>query len=72
MNEIFVQLRDSVIDGQAKVVEQQITQALEGGMDPGSLLTEGLIAAMHEVGQRFEAGEFFVPEMLFAARPWTT
>jgi 5-methyltetrahydrofolate--homocysteine methyltransferase len=32
------------------------------------ILNEGLIAAMAEVGKRFEEGECYVPEMLVAAR----
>ena len=37
-------------------------------MPAGEILQEGLIAAMGEVGRLFESGEFFVPEMLVAAR----
>jgi 5-methyltetrahydrofolate--homocysteine methyltransferase len=38
------------------------------GIKPDQILNEGLIAAMTEVGARFERGEFYVPEILFAAR----
>ena len=45
------------------------TQAeLDGGTDIGTILNDGLISAMDEVGERFSAGELFVPEMLMAAR----
>ena len=45
------------------------TQAeLDGGTDIGSILNDGLISAMDEVGERFSAGELFVPEMLMAAQ----
>ena len=41
------------------------TQAeLDGGTDIGAILNDGLISAMDEVGERFSAGELFVPEML--------
>jgi 5-methyltetrahydrofolate--homocysteine methyltransferase len=42
--------------------------ALANGGTPETILKEGLIAAMDEVGQRFEQGDFFVPEMLVSAR----
>jgi len=39
---------------------------------PEVILKEALISAMDEVGKRFEAGDFFVPEMLIAARAMKT
>jgi methanogenic corrinoid protein MtbC1 len=45
------------------------TQAeMDGGTDIGAILNDGLISAMDEVGERFSAGELFVPEMLMAAQ----
>ena len=45
------------------------TQAeLDAGTEIGSILNDGLISAMDEVGERFSAGELFVPEMLMAAQ----
>jgi len=45
------------------------TQAeLDGGTDIGTILNDGLISAMDEVGERFSSGELFVPEMLMAAQ----
>ena len=37
-------------------------------MDPGTLLYDALIPSLEEVGARFERGDYFVPEMLIAAR----
>lgn len=58
----------NVVDGQNQRVEEEVRSALDSGIDPGIILNKGLIAAMGEVGKRFEAGDFFVPEMLIAAR----
>ena len=58
----------NVIDGQAPAVEAGVKAALAEGIKPDVILTKALIAAMDEVGSRFEAGDFFVPEMLIAAR----
>jgi 5-methyltetrahydrofolate--homocysteine methyltransferase len=45
------------------------TQAeLDAGTDIQSILNDGLIAAMDDVGEKFSAGELFVPEMLMAAQ----
>ncbi len=61
-------LRQNVIDGNAPETQDLVKQALAEGLAPEKILNEGLIAAMAEVGRLFEAGEFFVPEMLISAR----
>jgi 5-methyltetrahydrofolate--homocysteine methyltransferase len=58
----------NVIKGDAAGVTGGVRRALEAGCDPGDILNGAMIAAMAEVGRRFEAQEFFVPEMLIAAR----
>jgi 5-methyltetrahydrofolate--homocysteine methyltransferase len=45
-----------------------VQAALDAQIDPGIILNEGMISAMQEVGRLFEEGEYFVPEMLIAAR----
>lgn len=58
----------NVIDGQASEVEGGVKAALAANIGAEEILKNALIAAMSEVGQRFEAGDMFVPEMLIAAR----
>jgi len=58
----------NVTEGNAEDVEAGVQAALETGVSSEEILNKALIAAMDEVGQRFEAGDFFVPEMLIAAR----
>ncbi len=58
----------NVIKGQAQAVEAGVKNEIDAGTPPEQILNDGLIAAMDEVGSRFEKGEFFVPEMLIAAR----
>lgn len=65
---VLEELREAVKDGQAKVAVAKATEGLAQGIPAGTLLQEGLIAAMQEVGQLYEEGEIFVPEMLVAAR----
>ncbi len=57
-----------VTEGNTADVEVGVQAALYSGVPPEEILNRALIAAMDEVGQRFEAGDFFVPEMLIAAR----
>jgi 5-methyltetrahydrofolate--homocysteine methyltransferase len=65
---LLEEIRDSVIQGQGKVAAAKVKQGLEEGLKPDVILNEGLIPAMRQVGQLFEEGECFVPEMLIAAR----
>ena len=65
------ELREAVVDGQAKVAVAKVTEALAEGTDAGTVLREGLIAGMAQVGKLYEDGEVFVPEMLVAARAMT-
>ncbi|MGA2820962.1 MAG: corrinoid protein [Anaerolineales bacterium] len=62
------QIAEAVIGGKAAATQQEVKNALQAGIKPEQILSEGLIAAMSEVGARFERGEFYVPEMLIAAR----
>jgi 5-methyltetrahydrofolate--homocysteine methyltransferase len=59
---------ENVIEGQADQVVSGVRSALDAGVDAGVILNQALIAAMDEVGARFEDGDFFVPEMLISAR----
>ena len=61
-------LRRSVVEGRAADVERFIQEGLAQSVPVGALLSDGLIAAMSEVGCEFDRGEFYVPEMLVSAR----
>ncbi len=65
---VLDELREAVIDGQAKLAVAAATQGLEQGIPAEVLLQDGLIAAMREVGRLFEENEIYVPEMLVSAR----
>jgi len=72
MDPIIQSLQESVINGQRTEVESLVRKALEAKLPPEEILNTGLIAAMKEVGARFEAGDYYVPEMLIAARAMQT
>jgi len=58
----------AVLEGDRQTVTDSIQEALAAGTNPEVILKEGMIAAMTEVGALFEAGEYYVPEMLISAR----
>jgi 5-methyltetrahydrofolate--homocysteine methyltransferase len=57
-----------VLEGDAPGVEAGVNKAIGEGLTAETILKQGLISAMDQVGKLYEAGEFFVPEMLVAAR----
>ena len=61
-------LTEAVVAGQAPKAKELTAKALEAGVSPGEILQKGLIPGMAEVGRRFECREFYVPELLIAAR----
>jgi methylmalonyl-CoA mutase cobalamin-binding domain/chain len=66
--EIIQGLYDDTLVGNAPSVKALVEQGLEDGMDPSVMLYDALIPSLEEVGARFERGDYFVPEMLIAAR----
>jgi len=57
-----------VESGKVKLIEGLVQEALDAGEDPNAILNEGMIAAMGNVGAKFQANEIFVPEMLVSAK----
>ena len=49
-------------------VKELVQAAVDEGVDVGKILNEGLIAGMAVVGAKFKKNEFYVPEVLIAAR----
>jgi len=66
--EILKGLYDNTLIGNAPEVKQLTETGVADGLDPESMLYDALIPSLEEVGARFERGDFFVPEMLIAAR----
>lgn len=66
------ELYDAILTGNAKKAEEVTKAALEANVDPSELLGKYMVPAMDEVGKRFECNEYFVPELLIAARAMKT
>ena len=67
-DEVLQMLYDETLVGNAPAVKKGVEDGLADGMDPEKMLYDALIPSLEEVGARFERGDFFVPEMLIAAR----
>ncbi|MGB0093197.1 MAG: corrinoid protein [Solirubrobacteraceae bacterium] len=66
--EILQLLYDETLVGNAPAVTDGVREGLDQGLQPERMLYDALIPSLEEVGARFERGDYFVPEMLIAAR----
>ncbi len=64
----FGGLYDAILNGDQKTSVALTKQALEEGVEPLDIIHRYMIPAMDEAGKRFECEDFFVPELLLAAR----
>jgi 5-methyltetrahydrofolate--homocysteine methyltransferase len=65
---ILEQLADAIINGKRDDAKSLTERALTDKIDAKRILDEGLIKGMGVVGEKFKANEFYVPELLVAAR----
>lgn len=61
-------LYEAVLKGDAATARAVTEQALAAGIEPFRVVNDFMVPAMDEVGRRFECSEYFVPELLLAAR----
>jgi 5-methyltetrahydrofolate--homocysteine methyltransferase len=64
----LTKLHDAILKGDAGGAKAAVQEALAAGADPLDIVTKAVSPAMGEVGRRFACGEYFVPELLIAAR----
>lgn len=71
MSEAIETIRNWVIKGKKADAIAATQAALAAGVDPAAIMKDGLIGAMSVVGQKYSSGEFFLPQMMIAARVMT-
>ncbi|MBN2357257.1 corrinoid protein [candidate division KSB1 bacterium] len=65
---LLQELCENVIAGNAPKCEALTADALDSGLSAADVLNDGLVAGMNVVGEKFKNNEFYVPEVLIAAR----
>ena len=66
--DILEKIREAIIDISPSLCEKLTREALDGGITAKSILDNALVPGMDEVGRLFREGEYFVPEVLVAAK----
>ncbi len=68
MSEQIQAIYQAVMSGAMAATSGKVQDAIDAGLAADTILKEGLIAPMGEIGRLFEAGEVYVPEMLISAK----
>src|SRR5512145_3028799 len=66
-NNLFAQLSQSLVDGDPDATVELTRQALAAGIEPMAVVREGLMPGMQIVGENFQCGEYFLPDLIIAA-----
>ncbi len=64
---LFAAIAENVVEMEDETVEELCQQALGEGIDAAETINEGLIPGMDKVGDLYESGEYFLPEVLTAS-----
>jgi methylmalonyl-CoA mutase cobalamin-binding domain/chain len=59
-------LRDAVLNMDYAAMEKAATEAMAAGADPLRAILEGMSPAMAVIGEKFQSGEYFLPELIVA------
>jgi methanogenic corrinoid protein MtbC1 len=63
---IYEKLNDAVLWGEEEDAEELAQQALDAGANPKSVIKDGMSPGVQEAGEKFNEGEFFLPELMLA------
>jgi monomethylamine corrinoid protein len=66
--EIFDKLRDAIVTQNVSGVAQLTREALDAGVPPLDVINKGLSVGMKIVGDKFEAAEFFLPQIMMSGK----
>ena len=67
-DEVFRVIQDDVLKGNHIEIKRHAREMLDKGMNAQEILQRGMISAMEVIGERFKAGDVFIPEVLLSAR----
>ena len=63
---LFELMKQSIIDGDPDKAKELSSRALSEGMNPLEAINQGFVQGLHAVGEQFEQGEMFLPDLVLA------
>lgn len=67
-DEVFKVIQDDVVKGNHIEIKGHAQEMLDKGVNARDVLQRGMISAMEMIGEKFRAGDVFIPEVLLSAR----
>ncbi len=64
--EQFNAMRQSIVDGAPESARESANQALALGIDPLDAINKGFVAGLNSIGEQFNRGEVFLPDLVMA------
>jgi len=65
--DLLARITKSIVEGEPDGTVRLTRQALEAGLEPMTIIDEGLMPGMDIVGEKFSSGEYFLPHLIIAA-----
>jgi trimethylamine corrinoid protein len=67
-DDFYTQAAQSIVDADRDAATQIAKDALAAGISPSDIMQQGFVAGIAEVGELFESGELFLPELMMSAQ----
>src|SRR5665648_1062000 len=67
MADIYREAAESIVSSDRAAAEAVAQRALDQGIAPGDIMAKGFVKGIQEVGELFESGELFLPELMMSA-----
>ena len=64
----LMNLKEAIVNGKLEEAKAIVNEALEAGVDEQEIINNYLIKGMEEIGERFDQGKAFVPNLLLATK----
>lgn len=67
-NDLLARITNSLVDGDPELTVAMTREALAAGTEPLAIIESGLVPGMRIVGEKFSCGEYFLPNLIVAAK----
>jgi trimethylamine corrinoid protein len=67
-DDLFSKAAASIVEQDREAAVRIATEALAAGIAPAEIMQSGFVAGIAQVGELFESGELFLPELMMAAQ----
>lgn len=67
LKEILEKISLAVLEGKKDETISLVTTGLQSGIKPLDIISSGLTLGLDQVGEKFEQGEYYLPDMMLAA-----